>query len=70
MTRTRQGHSGRIRGEASPEKFKVSVTLDSEAALNLIRHVAEALTYSDKVVVEPHWGRRGSEGNVIYVWSA
>ncbi|MFW6105330.1 MAG: hypothetical protein ACOC7P_01970 [Chloroflexota bacterium] len=60
----KKSHSGIVRGEVVHEKYSARAQLDSEEALNLIRHVAEALTYSDGVVIEPHWGRRGGENNL------
>ena len=67
----KKSHSGVVRGEVTREKYSASVQLDSVQALNLVRHVAEALIYSDKVVIEPHWGRRGQDGLYrIDVWSA
>lgn len=60
----KKNHSGVVRGEVTHDKYSVSVRLDSEEALNLIRHIAEALTYSDTALVEPHWGRRGGERNL------
>jgi hypothetical protein len=67
----KKSHSGMVRGEVTREKYSVGVQLDSAQALNLIRHVAEALVYSGEVVIEPHWGRRGQDGLYkIYVWSA
>jgi hypothetical protein len=67
----KKGHSGVVRGEVTHEKYSATVELESGEALNLIRHIAEALTYSDKIVVEPHWGRRGGENNLhrIDIWS-
>lgn len=68
----KKSHSGVVRGEVTREKYSASVQLDSKEALSLIRHVAEALIYSDEVVIEPHWGRRGGPSNLykIDVWSA
>ena len=60
----KKSHSGIVRGEVIHEKHSASVQLASEEALNLIRHVAEALPYSDEVVIEPHWGRRGGQSNL------
>jgi len=60
----KKSHSGIVRGEVTHEKYNASVQLDSEEALKLIRHVAEALTYSDEVVIEPHWGRRGGQSSL------
>jgi len=66
-----KSHSGVIRGDVTQGKSSASVRLDSKEALNLIRHVAEALTYSNIVVVEPHWGRRGGQSNLhrVDIWS-
>jgi len=61
MPRQKKGYSGAARGEVAHDKHSASVQLDSEEALILIRHIAEALTYSDEVIIEPHWGRRGGK---------
>jgi hypothetical protein len=63
MTRKRS-HSGIVRGEVAHKKYSARAQLDREEALKLIRHVAEALNYSNKLVVEPHWGRRGGQKNL------
>ena len=60
----KKSHSGTVRGEVSPGKNSANAQLDYEEALKLIRHVAAALAYSDKVVIEPHWGRRGGKSNL------
>jgi hypothetical protein len=67
----KKSHSGVVRGEVTREKYSANVQLDSVQALNLVRHVAEALIYSEEVVIEPHWGRRGQDDLYrIDVWSA
>ena len=63
----KKSHSGIVRGEVNHKKYSARVQLDSEEALNLIRHVAGALTYSDKVVIEPHWGKRGGKSNLYRI---
>jgi hypothetical protein len=55
----KKSYSGAVRGEATHDKYSVAVRLDSGEALSLIRHIAGALTYGRRVVIEPHWGRRG-----------
>lgn len=57
-------HSGVVRGEVTHEENGAIVQLGSEEALNLIRHVAEALACSDERVIEPHWGCRGGQTNL------
>jgi hypothetical protein len=68
MPRKTKSHSGAVRGEVSHDKYCVRAQLNSEDALNLIRHVAEALTYSREVVIEPHWGRRGGRNSLHKVY--
>jgi len=63
MTR-KKSHTGIVRGKCAHKKYSARVQLNSEEALNLIRHVAVALTYSDEVEIEPHWGRRGGKKNL------
>lgn len=61
---TKKSHSGIVRGEVTQGKYSASAQLEKDEALGLIRHVADALTYSDTVVIEPHWGRRGGKSNL------
>lgn len=63
----KKSHSGVIRGDVTHGKYSASVRLDSKEALNLIRHVAEALAYSNIVMVEPHWGKRGGQSNLYRI---
>lgn len=60
----KKSHRGTVRGKVTLKRNSANAQLDHEEALKLIRHVAEALTYSGKVAVEPHWGRRGGEKNL------
>ena len=60
----KRSHRGTVRGKVTPRRYSVNAQLDRQEALKLIRDVAAALNYSNKVEVEPHWGRRGGPQNL------
>ena len=60
----KRSHRGTVRGKVTVKRYSVNAQLDKEEALKLIRDVAAALNYSNKVEVEPHWGRRGGSKNL------
>ena len=55
----KRNHRGIVRGKVTPKRTSAIAQLDHEESLKLIRDIAAALNYSNKVEVEPHWGRRG-----------
>lgn len=60
----KRSHRGTVRGKVTVKRYSANAQLDREEALKLIRDVAAALNYSNKVEVEPHWGRRGGKKNL------
>jgi hypothetical protein len=57
----KRSHRGIVRGKVTPKRTSATAQLDHEESLKLIRNIAAALNYSNKVSVEAHWGRRGQK---------
>ena len=58
MARTKTSYSGVARGVAENHKNHTELLLDQQQAIELIRHIAEALRYGRGAVVNVHYGRR------------
>lgn len=59
MARKRTTYSGVARGDArNPKPYLAEVLLTNDQALDIIRHLAEALTYKKGVMLTIHWGKK------------
>ena len=58
MARKQTTYSGRARGIAVNHQHHTELTLDQKQAIDLLRHIAEAISYERGVVINVHYGRR------------
>ena len=66
MPRTRTTYSGEARGLAENHRNHTELQLNQKQAIELLRHVAEAISYERGVVIDVHFGRRTRRtGNTV-----